>query len=186
MDKRDVEVTLADGVLTIRGEKKQEEEEEEKRRDYYRKERAFGCFRRMLAVPGGGGRKQRLRIVQEGRSDRRASEERRSSEEGQAHRRQGRMKQAWPARRWTLRARPGGQRNTRRVARAFAPLPGGQAHDAQASDLSIRSAGDRRSASGELRSPEIAPTGNERAAPVGMRRGQSGNSVSIPLPCVIR
>lgn len=50
LDEKDVEVTLADGVLTIRGEKKQEEEE--KRRDYYRKERSYGSFRRTLAVPG--------------------------------------------------------------------------------------------------------------------------------------
>lgn len=51
MDEKDVAVTLADGVLTIRGEKKQEEED--KQRDYYRKERAYGSFRRVLAVPAG-------------------------------------------------------------------------------------------------------------------------------------
>jgi HSP20 family protein len=49
LDEKDIAVALADGVLTIRGEKKQEEEE--KRRDYYRKERSFGSFRRTLPVP---------------------------------------------------------------------------------------------------------------------------------------
>lgn len=50
MDEKDVEVTLSDGLLTIRGEKKQEEEE--KGKDFYRKERAFGAFRRTLPIPG--------------------------------------------------------------------------------------------------------------------------------------
>lgn len=50
MDQKDVEVTLGDGLLTIRGEKKQEQEE--KHKDYYRKERSFGSFRRVLPVPG--------------------------------------------------------------------------------------------------------------------------------------
>lgn len=50
MDQEDVEVTLSDGLLTIRGEKKQEEEE--KGKDFYRKERSFGAFRRTLPVPG--------------------------------------------------------------------------------------------------------------------------------------
>lgn len=50
MDEKDIEITLSDGFLTIRGEKKQEEEE--KGKDYYRKERTFGAFRRSLAIPG--------------------------------------------------------------------------------------------------------------------------------------
>lgn len=49
MDEGDVDITLSDGVLTIRGEKKREEEEEGK--DFYRSERAFGTFRRSLPVP---------------------------------------------------------------------------------------------------------------------------------------
>jgi HSP20 family protein len=49
MDQKDVEVTLADGMLTIKGEKKMEEEE--KGKEFYRKERAFGSFRRTLALP---------------------------------------------------------------------------------------------------------------------------------------
>ncbi|MDT8320057.1 MAG: Hsp20/alpha crystallin family protein [Xanthomonadales bacterium] len=49
MDKDDVDLTLSDGFLTIKGEKKREEEE--KGKDYYRKEREFGSFRRSLPIP---------------------------------------------------------------------------------------------------------------------------------------
>jgi HSP20 family protein len=49
MDREDVDITLADGMLTIRGEKKREDEE--KGKEYYRKERTFGSFRRTLPVP---------------------------------------------------------------------------------------------------------------------------------------
>jgi HSP20 family protein len=50
MDEADVDVSFADGLLTISGEKKQEKEEKEK--DYYRSERSFGAFRRVLSFPG--------------------------------------------------------------------------------------------------------------------------------------
>jgi HSP20 family protein len=49
MDEEDVDITLSDSVLTIRGEKKREKEEEGK--DFYRSERSFGTFRRSLPVP---------------------------------------------------------------------------------------------------------------------------------------
>ena len=49
MDKDDVDITLSNGLLTIRGEKKREEEE--KGKDFYRKERSFGAFRRTLPIP---------------------------------------------------------------------------------------------------------------------------------------
>lgn len=49
MDEKDVDLTLTDGVLTIRGEKK--EEAEEKGKEYFRKERTFGAFRRALKLP---------------------------------------------------------------------------------------------------------------------------------------
>ena len=49
MDKDDVDITLANGLLTIRGEKKRDEEE--KGKDWYRKERSFGSFRRSLPIP---------------------------------------------------------------------------------------------------------------------------------------
>lgn len=50
MDQADVDVSFADGRLTISGEKKQEKEEKDK--DFYRCERSFGEFRRSLAIPG--------------------------------------------------------------------------------------------------------------------------------------
>ncbi len=49
MDQKDVDITLSDGLLTIRGDKKQEEEEKDK--DFYRSERTFGSFRRTLTIP---------------------------------------------------------------------------------------------------------------------------------------
>lgn len=49
MEKKDVEITLADRRLTIQGEKKQDKKEEGK--DFYRRERNFGAFRRTLILP---------------------------------------------------------------------------------------------------------------------------------------
>lgn len=49
VDEKDLEVTLSDGVLTIKGEKKEEKEEKGKR--YHRVERSYGSFRRSLALP---------------------------------------------------------------------------------------------------------------------------------------
>ena len=49
MDQDDVDITLSNGMLTIRGEKKREDEE--KGKDFYRKERSFGAFRRTLPIP---------------------------------------------------------------------------------------------------------------------------------------
>jgi HSP20 family protein len=49
LDEKDVEVTVADGVLTLKGEKK--EEREEKTKDYYLSERSFGSFRRSFRLP---------------------------------------------------------------------------------------------------------------------------------------
>jgi HSP20 family protein len=49
MDQEDVDITLSNGLLTIRGEKKREDEE--KGKDFYRKERSFGAFRRSLPIP---------------------------------------------------------------------------------------------------------------------------------------
>lgn len=50
MDEKNIDVSLSDGLLIIRGEKKQEEEQ--KGKDFYRKERSFGSFRRVLPIPG--------------------------------------------------------------------------------------------------------------------------------------
>jgi len=51
MDEKNIEVKFADGVLTIKGEKR--EEKEEKNKDYYLSERSFGSFQRSFQVPSG-------------------------------------------------------------------------------------------------------------------------------------
>lgn len=51
LEEKDVEVTLADNILTIRGEKKAEKEE--KKKDYHLVERSFGSFSRSFEVPAG-------------------------------------------------------------------------------------------------------------------------------------
>jgi HSP20 family protein len=49
MEEKNIEVKLADGVLTIKGEKQEEKETKEK--DYYVQERSFGSFQRTFQVP---------------------------------------------------------------------------------------------------------------------------------------
>lgn len=44
---------LANGNLTIKGEKQEEKEEKEKEKDYYLHERSFGSFERSFALPEG-------------------------------------------------------------------------------------------------------------------------------------
>jgi HSP20 family protein len=51
MDEKDIEVLLADNVLTVKGEKKEETEEKEK--DYYHMERSYGSFKRVIPLPAG-------------------------------------------------------------------------------------------------------------------------------------
>ena len=58
MDEKNIEITFADGVLTIKGEK--QEEREDKKKGYYMRERSSGSFERTFRVPEG--------IVQEGRA----------------------------------------------------------------------------------------------------------------------
>lgn len=49
IDEKDVTVTMQNGILTIKGEKKFENEEEKD--DYQRIERRYGSFRRSMALP---------------------------------------------------------------------------------------------------------------------------------------
>jgi HSP20 family protein len=49
LDESNIDVKFADGLLTIRGEKR--EEKEEKKKDYYLSERRFGSFHRSFMVP---------------------------------------------------------------------------------------------------------------------------------------
>jgi len=51
MDEKNIEVKFADGVLSIKGEKR--EEKEERKKDYYLSERSFGSFQRAFQVPEG-------------------------------------------------------------------------------------------------------------------------------------
>ncbi len=49
VDEKAISVTLANGMLTIKGEKKSEREE--KQEDYYLAERSYGAFERSLQLP---------------------------------------------------------------------------------------------------------------------------------------
>ncbi|HYG73417.1 MAG TPA: Hsp20/alpha crystallin family protein [Planctomycetota bacterium] len=49
LDEKDVEVSVSDNILTIRGEKK--EEKEDKGKNYYRMERHYGSFQRDVVLP---------------------------------------------------------------------------------------------------------------------------------------
>jgi HSP20 family protein len=51
VDKKDVKVTVQDGLLTIQGERKQEKEE--KGRRFHRVERSYGTFMRTFDIPDG-------------------------------------------------------------------------------------------------------------------------------------
>ena len=51
IDEKDIEVKVANGILSIKGEK--QEEKEEKKKDYYLRERNFGSFERSFQVPDG-------------------------------------------------------------------------------------------------------------------------------------
>jgi len=51
LDEKDVEVVVADDLLTIKGEKK--EEKEEKTKNYYVSERRYGSFQRSFQLPSG-------------------------------------------------------------------------------------------------------------------------------------
>ena len=51
LDEKNIDVKVANGMLTIRGEKK--EEKEEKKKDYYLSERRYGSFERRFQIPEG-------------------------------------------------------------------------------------------------------------------------------------
>ncbi len=46
---KDIDITVMDGTLTIKGEKK--EEKEDKGKSYHRVERSYGCFTRTIDLP---------------------------------------------------------------------------------------------------------------------------------------
>lgn len=49
VDETDIDVTVADDLLTIKGEKKQEKEE--KKKNYHLTERSYGSFSRSMTLP---------------------------------------------------------------------------------------------------------------------------------------
>jgi len=49
MDSKDIDISLSDGMLTIRGEKKHEKEEKEE--NYHFIERSYGTFSRSVSLP---------------------------------------------------------------------------------------------------------------------------------------
>lgn len=51
MDEKDVEISIANDILTVRGEKRAEKEE--KKKAYRLVERSYGSFERSLALPPG-------------------------------------------------------------------------------------------------------------------------------------
>jgi HSP20 family protein len=51
VDENDVEVSLSDDVLTIKGERR--DEHEEKHKDWYRREQSYGFFHRAIPLPRG-------------------------------------------------------------------------------------------------------------------------------------
>jgi HSP20 family protein len=51
MDEKDVDIRIANDILTIRGEKRAEKDE--KKKDYRLIERSYGAFERSLALPTG-------------------------------------------------------------------------------------------------------------------------------------
>jgi HSP20 family protein len=54
LERKDVEISLEDNILTVRGEKKVEKEEkDEKNRNYHLTERSYGVFYRALQLPPG-------------------------------------------------------------------------------------------------------------------------------------
>jgi HSP20 family protein len=49
MEPKDIDISLSNGILTIKGEKKQEREEKEE--DYHLVERSYGSFTRSIQLP---------------------------------------------------------------------------------------------------------------------------------------
>jgi len=51
MDEKDIEVSLSDGVLTIKSERKAEKEEKDEKKSFHRVERSYGLYRRSVSLP---------------------------------------------------------------------------------------------------------------------------------------
>ena len=64
MDEKDIDVSLANGSLIIKGEKKSEKEE--KKKNYYLSERHYGSFERQFPLPEGVDRDKIAATFQKG------------------------------------------------------------------------------------------------------------------------
>jgi len=51
VEEKDVDITLADGVLTIRGEKRSERDEKNAEKNWHLVERSYGSFSRSIRLP---------------------------------------------------------------------------------------------------------------------------------------
>lgn len=51
LQEKEIELSITDDSLTIKGEKKEEKEEKEEQKGYYRMERTYGSFTRVIALP---------------------------------------------------------------------------------------------------------------------------------------
>jgi HSP20 family protein len=51
VDEKDIDVTLSNGVLTVRGEKKTERDETDKSKNWHVTERRYGSFSRTITLP---------------------------------------------------------------------------------------------------------------------------------------
>ena len=51
VDEKDLDVTLANGMLTVRGEKRTERDEEDKDKNWHVVERSYGSFSRAIPLP---------------------------------------------------------------------------------------------------------------------------------------
>lgn len=56
VEEKDIELTVEDGTLTIRGEKRSEKEDHDQQ--YHRVERTYGAFQRMLSLPADANEDQ--------------------------------------------------------------------------------------------------------------------------------
>ena len=66
LDEKNIDVKVADGILTIKGEK--QEEKEEKKKDYHLSERSYGMFQRSFRVPENVDPRKDRGELQEGRA----------------------------------------------------------------------------------------------------------------------
>ena len=86
MDESNIDVKFADGVLTIKGEKR--EEKEEKKKDYYLSERRYGSFQRSFPVPESVDADKIEAKFVERRAHGKIAQERRGTEEREEDRHQ--------------------------------------------------------------------------------------------------